>query len=139
MIAEWFYDKNNIAKLYLDEDRFLSSEDVQIGTLNGREVLSMDNEIVGMYENGVIYDLDDRPVAFTEYAKGYIPSLTDILGEPESPEMASDEQIGEYTDESELTDNAGIPGAPGESGAPNKPVRNGWSDTSIEEMFGLGF
>lgn len=137
MVSEWFYDKNNIAKLYLEEDKFLSSEDVQIGTLNGRKVLSMDSELVGIYENGVIYDLDDRPVAFTEYAKGYIPSLIDILGEPESPEMANDEQNSQYTDESELTDNAGIPGFPGESGSPNKPVHNGWSDISVEDMFGI--
>lgn len=138
MISEWFYDKNNIAKLYLDEDKFLSADDNEIGILNGREVLSLDNEIVGIYENGVIYDLDDRPVAFTEYAKGYIPSLIDILGPQESPEMADDEQTSQYTDESEVSDNATLPGGAGESGSPNKPVHNGWSDITVEEMFGIG-
>lgn len=138
MIAEWFYDKNDNAKLYVDEDKIIYEDEQQVGKLNGREVLSMDDEIVGIYENGVIYDLDDRPVAFTEYAKGYIPSLNDILGDQESPDMPGDEQSTAFDDESALTDKSGMTGFPGESGSPNQPVHNGWSDISVEDMFGIG-
>lgn len=118
MIAEWLYDKNGEAKIYLTEDRFLSKSDKEIGTLEGSDVFSMSGELIGSIANGVLYDTDNRAIAFFEHAKGYIPSLTDITGNTQMDEAQN------------------IPANLGDSGEPVVPVHGDWSDMTLEELFG---
>ncbi len=119
MISEWLYDKNGDAQLYLEEDKIIYKDDRQIGTLDGKDVYAISGELIGSYSSGVLYDTDSRPVAFTEAAKGYIPSGTDLYGS------------------STVDDNDFAPNEPGESGEPYVPVHGGWSDVTVEELFGL--
>lgn len=137
MISEWLYDKNGDAKLYLDEDKFISRSEKVLGTLEGNEVISPTGEVVGLFRKGVLYDSDNRPVAFIENARGYIPGLSDILGAPGSPDFSdSGEGTLDFEDNTNVTNFSGAMGSPGDSGIPQNPVEGGWSDVTLEDLFG---
>lgn len=119
MISEWLFDKNGDAKIYLEEDKFMSHDQRNIGTLEGQDVLTISGELIGAFVNGVLYDTDDRPVAFTETAKGYIPSTQDVTGS------------------TGMEDVAFAPGDLGSSGKPYNPVHGTWSDETLDDLFGV--
>lgn len=119
MISEWLYDKNGDSKIYLEEDKFMSHDQRHIGTLEGADVTSVSGEYIGSFVNGVLYDTDNRPAAFTETAKGYIPSAQDVTGS------------------SGMEDVAFAPGGLGLSGQPYNPVHGAWSDETLDDLFGV--
>ncbi|MGE5364913.1 MAG: 4-fold beta flower protein [Bacteroidota bacterium] len=138
MIAEWLYDKNGDAKIYLDEDKFINHKEEVVATLEGIEVLSPTGEMIALFKKGVLYDSDNRPVAFIENARGYIPGLSDIFGDPGNAEYLDQED--EMTGEDEASGRSGTQNGganiPGESGVPTNPVEGGWSDVTLEDLFG---
>jgi hypothetical protein len=119
MIDEWLYDKNGDAKLYLEEDKFMSNDQRIIGTLDGEDVYAVSGEYIGSFIKGVIYDTDDRIVALTEHAQGYVPTGDDVFGSPTMPDV-------EYA-----------PNGLGLSGNPVNPVHGGWSDETLDDFFGV--
>lgn len=126
MIGEWLYDQNGDARLYLEEDRLISKSGKYLGRIEENLVYSINDEILGSFDNGVIYDNDSRPIVFFERASGYIPTTTEIFGgDPDNSEFIP-------TDE----DLTSAPGDPGISGVPYKPVSGDWSDMTLEEFFG---
>lgn len=138
MIAEWLYDKNGDAKIYLDEDKFYSKNEQEVGLLEGQDVLSPGGEIVGLFIKGVLYDTDNRPVAFTETAKGYIPELDEVIGSPGAPDFSdfADENV-DYSEETGVINPVHNRNGLGHSGEPLHPVNGGWSDESVEDLFGI--
>ncbi len=119
MINEWIYDKNGDTKIYLEEDKFMTKNGKQVGTLEGEDIFSIEGEYVGSFQNGVIFDTDNRPVAFTERAKDYIPSGSDITGSDGIDDLSF------------------VPEGLGFSGSVYNPISGGWSDINVEELFGL--
>lgn len=119
MINEWIYNKDGETKIYLEEDKFMAKSGEQIGSLENEDVFTVNGEYIGAFVNGVLYDSDNRPVAFTERAKDYIPSGADITG--------SDG----------MEDTAFVPEGLGFSGVAYNPISGGWSDITVEELFGV--
>jgi hypothetical protein len=137
MVAEWLYDKNDEAKLYLYEDKIYNRSQQEIGFIEGHDVFSTGGEVIGSYISGVLYDSDNRPVAFTETAKGYIPELDDVIGSPGAPDFSDFEDTNtDYSEETGLIRPDKKNGL-GHSGEPLHPVIGGWSDESVDDLFGM--
>lgn len=115
---EWLYNKNGQAKLFAYEDRFISSRGENLAWIYNENVYNIKNgKHVGWFEKGVLYDKDNKAIAFTRDCKGYLPYYPGLCGIPGTPGIP------------------GKPGRPGFAGMPVRPGYGGWSNRNIEDYF----
>lgn len=138
MITEWFYDRNDEAKIFLDEDKFYSKNGEVIGYLEEHGVYSPVGEFICFYSRGILYDSDMRSVAFTESAKGFIPELDEIIGSPGQPDFSDfEDDKKDYSPETGLVNPSQHKNGIGHSGEPLHLVTGGWSDETLDDLFGV--
>ena len=116
-MANWLFDGHGTARLFLHDDRFISKDGKNLGWLVGENVYSLNGKHLGWFEEGVLYDGQNRAIAFERGARGHLPSRPGIGGIPGTPGIP------------------GRPGRPGLSGVPGKPGRGGWSNLDVEQFF----
>jgi hypothetical protein len=103
MATNWLFNRSGHPQLFLHGDVFVSNGGKILGWSVGNSVYSLSGHHLGWYEDGVLYDGQNRPLAFTSDSTGYIPYRPGLSGVPGTPGIP------------------GIPGRPGLSGVPGRP------------------
>lgn len=116
-MAEWLFDRSGSASLILDDSRVRSAGGSVVGWIRGADVYSINGQHVGWLEDGVLYDSDNRALAFSRNRTSSLPSVPGIGGTPGMPGFS------------------GVPGHPGFSGTPGRPGRSGWSAYDAAQYF----
>ncbi|MCT7473463.1 hypothetical protein N5T11_09710 [Aliarcobacter cryaerophilus] len=78
---------------------------------------SLQGRHIGWFEDGVLYDNQNKALGFLRNSTGYLPSRPGMSGTPGMPGFS------------------GRPGRPGLSGTPGKPGRSGWSSNDLANYF----
>lgn len=115
---EWLYDKNGRAQIFQYNDRFISSQGNNLAWIyNGNVYHLKSGNHIGWYEKGVLYDQDNKPLAFIRNCEGHLPYRPALGAIPASPAMPA------------------IPARPGFSGIPGRPGYGNWSSKEILKFF----
>ncbi len=122
-MAEWLYDRQGQAQLFLfEEDRFISKSGRNLGWTFGNNVYSLIGMHVGWFENGILYDRNNRIIAFNLKQTRNLVHFSDMIGEiPSMPRIPVKPEV------------------PGLSGKSSRSGLGGWSNVSLQEMFRLNF
>ena len=113
----WLFDRHGSARLFVHDDRLISSDGRNLGWLSRNNVYSLHGQHLGWFENGILYDGRNCALAFQRDASGPLPYRPGLSGTPGTPGIP------------------GKPGKPGLSGVPGRSGRGGWSDEEVVEFF----
>jgi hypothetical protein len=116
-MASWLFDRSGHPEILFDGDKLRSSRGVVIGWISGENVYSLNGHHAGWFEGGVVYDRQNRALAFLADAGGHLPSRPGLAGTPGVPGFS------------------GVPGRPGFSGTPGRPGMGGWSNEDLSTYF----
>lgn len=116
-MADWMFDRNGHATLIHDSDCFRDGHGKVIAWISGNSVYSLRGRHRGWFEDGVLYDSQNRVLGFLHDATGYLPSRPGTGGAPGMPGFG------------------GRPGRPGFSGIPGRPGHGGWSNEDLSTYF----
>ena len=118
-MTKWLFDKNGQPQLFLHGDVFVSKSGTILGWSVRNNVYSLGGHHLGWFEKGVLYDGQNRVLAFTSDLTGHLPYRPGLSGVPGTPSIP------------------GIPSRPGLSGVPGRPGFSGsWSSLDLKEFFG---
>jgi hypothetical protein len=116
-MADWVFDRHGRPQFICERDCLLDSRGHVCAWLAGDNVYSTHGRHVGWFEQGVIYDSQNRALGFLEGATGPTPARPGLFGRPGTPGFA------------------GRPGRPGLAGAPGRPGFGGWSAHDLQSYF----
>ncbi|SRR5229473_7319750 len=116
-MAGWLFDRNGRARILLDTDKLRNNRGRVIAWIGGGNVYSLQGHHVGWFDGGVVFDSDNRVIAFSGDHTAGLPWVPSLGGTPGIPGFA------------------GVPGRPGLSGAPGRPGRGGWSQHDVDLYF----
>jgi|WetSurMetagenome_2_1015567.scaffolds.fasta_scaffold53004_1 hypothetical protein len=118
-MADWIFDRKGSPTLIFDGDCIRNHTGMVLAWVQDNNVYSMQGQHRGWFEEGILYDAQNRIIGFTEGATGRIPSKPDKYDAIEMPKFA---------DRPERIDLKGTPGRPG---------HGGWSEKDLSTYFNL--
>ena len=119
-MADWMFDRRGRAALIVDGGCFRSGRGTVVAWISGDNAYSLGGRHVGWFENGVLYDSQNRALGFLRDATGYLPARPGTAGSPGMPGFG------------------GTPGRPGLRGIPGRPGYGGWSPADLATYFDDG-
>lgn len=112
-MVTWVYDEIGCAGALLDEFCIRNLAGDTVGWVFGVSMFSLKGEHIGWFEDGVMYDVQNRVLGFIPGARGLALDMPALAPEPAMPVFSK------------------RPYVPGLRGRTARPLGSGWSDACL--------
>ena len=116
-MADWLYDRQGRAALIFDTDCLRNRFGKVVAWISSKNVHGTNGRHRGWFENGVLYDSQNRTIGFARNAAGRLPSRPGLGGAPGTPGFLP------------------RPRRPLFAGTPGRPGYGGWSEEDLKSYF----
>lgn len=120
ILLSWIYDDIGCAGAILDDSCLRKLCGHPVGWVFGLSVFSLDGEHLGWFEDGVLYDLQNKVLGFVAGAAGLRLAAPALAAEPPLPVLSK------------------RPRVPSLRGRSSRPAGKGWSATSLASYLASG-
>lgn len=84
-LVTWLYDEAGRASAILDEFLLRTVDGEPAGFVFGLSAFSLRGEHIGWFEDGVLYDVENRTLGFLDGARGLAPAVPALQPAPPEP------------------------------------------------------